>query len=733
MKRLLYIILLASLMTGFYGCINDPKLTFEGEVIGAGNPVFNNDKELEKEVGKTATTVTVKADLVKENGYKVTERGFIYGLKEEPSLENGGTKLPDPEGVGLGVYTMTIEGLTNNKTYHIRGYAENKHGIGYGPNISVWTNEGIAQVVTLPPNSDDIRSTSAIIGGEVEVIGEGDICQLGFYVYEKDNSNKMDTFYCYVPEPRETEKGERFFYHLSNLKPATCYLVKAFIKNNFGEMFAKEEPFCTRDGIPQVDEVTIRSTGFTTAFISSQVSDGGDTTIHIIERGFCWSETPTPLISDNTFNCGAGAGVFEGEITGLESDKKYYICAYAISDQQIVGYGTVNTIQTSTSKPTVDTEEVRDETITNGGAEVRGIIRKAGQSPVTSSGICWSTTHTQPTIEEDRVLPLTSMGGIIAGRLTGLKGGTTYYIRAFAINAYGISYGGMVQFKTPPIFTTGLSPFPGGQRVANTAAYFALGTNLYILGGDMGSSYSNDLKRYNIAENIWDDRWPFSGSPMKLQSGVAFGAAAFVYGGYSGLGDERPGIYEYDEQRNEWYYYSGPDSSIVNSVLGYSYSNSIFYVGGKNADNTIRDDVWSFMPNTKIWERKTTFPTKQYGGVAVVIDGVAYVGMGRNSDNICNDSIWTSDNFASTWNYRTSYSDAGFVRGGVVCNNRLYIVSNDYFLVEYQPDTDEWTQKSKIINNMNNLQCIYSVGNKIYIGLGNNPITLIVYDPSWDN
>ena len=726
MKKLLLNILLISLLTGLYGCINDPKLTHEGEVLFAGVPVFS--EEFTKEVGKTATTITVKAKLDKENGYKVTERGFIYGLNKTPSLENGGIKLTDTQGTGLGEFTLTIGGLSNNKTYYIRAYAENKKGTGYGPEFSVWTNEGIAQVSTLAPNPDDIRSTFAIVGGQVSVVGEGDIFQLGFYVNEKDNSAKIDTIYYYDSGPREMKAEEKFFCRLYQLKPATCYDVHAFVKNDFGEMIAEKESFCTWGGIPDVGVVEIIETGFTEIKVSSHVSDGGDTTVHIAERGFCWSAETTPFITDHPVDCGAGAGDFSGIIDGLESDKQYYVRAYAKSDKGIVGYGEVKTFQTSTSTPTVKTEEVEVLTILNGGADVRGIITKTGQSPVIASGICWST-NPEPTTD-DRILPLPSMGGLLAGRLTGLKGGATYYICAYATNSFGTGYGEVKQFTTPSIFTTGLSPFPGGQRVANTVAYFAIGTHLYILGGDMGSNYTNELRRYVIGANGWEPRWPFSDSPMKWQSGVSYGQAAFVYGGYSGLGDEKPGIYEYDEPLNQWYYHNGPDSSIVNSVLGYSDSHHIIYIGGKYADNTPRDDVWSFEPYSKIWQRKTDFPTKQYGGVAVVMDGKAYAGMGKISEGVCNDSIWTSDDGALTWNYRTSYPDAGVVRGGVVCNDRLYIVTNDYFSAEYNPVANVWTKKSKIPGS--NLHCIYSIGNKIYMGFG-NPITFIVYDPSWDN
>ena len=181
-----------------------------------------------------------------------------------------------------------------------------------------------------------------------------------------------------------------------------------------------------------------------------------------------------------------------------------------------------------------------------------------------------------------------------------------------------------------------------------------------------------------------------------------------------------------------WQSYDGPpDTAIVNRSVGYAYSNNVYYIGGVSAD-TVRADVWSINVPMNVWYKMADFPVKQYGGVAVVIDKTAYAGMGRGPDNVCNDSLWMSEDGALSWIYKTTYPITGSVLGSVVCNNLLYIVDEDHNIIAYNPEKDIWTKKSRIIGGRRAFHCIYSVGNKIYIGLGNDE-SIMVYDPSWDN
>jgi N-acetylneuraminic acid mutarotase len=265
-------------------------------------------------------------------------------------------------------------------------------------------------------------------------------------------------------------------------------------------------------------------------------------------------------------------------------------------------------------------------------------------------------------------------------------------------------------------------------------AYFGINGYLYLLGGDLGANCTNELWRYSIASDNWDQRLAFSGGPAKWQFGIRYGRGALVYGGWNGSGTETKGIYEYIERDNVWVHYAGPaDSAIVSRTIGYSHNSTVYFIGGRCSD-TIRHDVWAFDYPDKTWYRATDFPVKQKGGVAVEINNVAYVGFGSDENDVCNETLWFSTDRAQTWNMETNYPITGSVLGGVVCNNRLYMIDESHYLLEYNPITNGWTKKSQLPANRHAFQCIFSEADKIYIGLGVQGVnSLIVYDPIWDN
>jgi fibronectin-binding autotransporter adhesin len=79
-------------------------------------------------------------------------------------------------------------------------------------------------------------------------------------------------------------------------------------------------------------------------------------------------------------------------------------------------------------------------------ATAGGTITSNSNWPVSQRGVCWSTTA-YPTVFDTK----TSNGGgtgTFTSSLTGLLPGTMYYVRAYAINAMGISYGANVPFTT---------------------------------------------------------------------------------------------------------------------------------------------------------------------------------------------------------------------------------------------------------------------------------------------
>jgi uncharacterized protein (TIGR02145 family) len=94
--------------------------------------------------------------------------------------------------------------------------------------------------------------------------------------------------------------------------------------------------------------------------------------------------------------------------------------------------------------PTVTTKDVTE--ITAFSAVSGGNITSDGGSIITDQGICWNI-YSPPTIENSKTS--SQANNPFSASLTGLLPNTVYYVRAFAENVAGISYGDAVQFRTP--------------------------------------------------------------------------------------------------------------------------------------------------------------------------------------------------------------------------------------------------------------------------------------------
>ncbi|MDR1379879.1 MAG: hypothetical protein LBJ47_00175 [Tannerella sp.] len=705
------------------GCIEDRKL--EPGVRGAGKPIFKEDGASVK--SKTASTIEVTAEILKENGSKITERGFCYGTSPSPTVENGDTIL-DAE-VGIGSYTLILKSLTHNTKYYIRPYAINEYGVEYGtPELSDSTRIGTGEVITI---KRDVFASKATVGGQIGDFGEGEIIRRGVYY-----SRGMDFADKDSVESESTDDDGIYLCQITGLTPSETYYVQAFVVNTYDMFTGETDSILTRDGMPRVGKINSISPGFTDVTLTSSVTNDGDETVEIVERGFCWALTPDPTISGDTIHRGSGTGEFAAIVTELTPQELYYAQAYAISNYGKIHYSDQITFTTKKSVPTVQTGTVGEADMQNGNVNVGGVIEDEGMTRITAAGICWSSTNPLPTLV-DSVLPLPFGTGVLSGTLTNLTGGVTYYIRAFATNADGTSYDvDAERFTTPPIFETNLKPFPGEPRLPGSSAYFAIDDNLYLLGGDLGPRSTNELWYYSIVDKDWHERQAFSGGAAKWQTGVRYGNGAYVYGGYDENAEvkTKPGLYYYNPNFNSWELRSqGADTLCM--AAGCAKGNGIIYVGGKR--DTVKQDVWLYDVGNYSWEKKTDFPVKQYGGMAVMLNDVIYAGMGRDDQEVCNGKLWITADFAATWTLKTSCSIySGDILAGVanIRHQRIYVIDGDYYILEYNPVNDVWTRKSRLPSDYRSIHCMYDYNGKIYIGLGGSATNaLIVYDPSWDN
>jgi len=129
----------------------------------------------------------------------------------------------------------------------------------------------------------------------------------------------------------------------------------------------------------------------------------------------------------------------------LEKSTKYYYRyefynGYNLMWTEIFNFTTTD----QQDKPSVETVEATNITMTS--AKVEGNVTNDGGSFVTERGICYSRFQ-GPTVSDSVRYAGTGIGRFVC-ELTNLTNATTYYIRAFATNSEGTSYGDEITIRT---------------------------------------------------------------------------------------------------------------------------------------------------------------------------------------------------------------------------------------------------------------------------------------------
>ena len=115
--------------------------------------------------------------------------------------------------------------------------------------------------------------------------------------------------------------------------------------------------------------------------------------------------------------------------------------------------------------PLVETGGVAEITITT--AITGGGILADNDYTITDRGVCWSM-DINPSINDKLTHDGAGAGGYIS-YITGLSGGTRYYVRAYATNAAGTGYGSTMSFVTEPPVLPEVST-DSIQSIATTSA-----------------------------------------------------------------------------------------------------------------------------------------------------------------------------------------------------------------------------------------------------------------------
>ncbi len=184
----------------------------------------------------TNNSAKCSGDVTNSGGETVIEKGICFALTENPTIDDQRVSA----GPGVGEFTSTLTGLSQNKTYYARAYAINSVGTAYGLQKS-FTTKSAPTVATL--DVINVTENSATCSGNVSSEGGSAVTQRGI---------------CYSLAPNPTINNTTvtsgsgtgsFTCELTNLTKNTKYYVKAYAKNSYGVAYGEEKSFTT-DAFP---------------------------------------------------------------------------------------------------------------------------------------------------------------------------------------------------------------------------------------------------------------------------------------------------------------------------------------------------------------------------------------------------------------------------------------------------------------------------------------------------
>ena len=717
-----------------FSCIDD-------ETVPVGNVTNANMPELSvvETKGATASTITITGRVLHHNGYPVTERGIVWGTSWPLNIEKDSHKSLTDSNDEI---NLTAEDVKSATSYYFCLYAVNKAGTRYSEKDSIRTESGLGTVETII-FTEYTRATTANAGGYIKARGEGTIREYGIYIWHDTPEGK--TSKDSIISTTNISERDTFRCNLTNLLPSTIYHIQAYVKNNYGIFTGDIKDLETGSGKPILSDIKSITPESNRARVEATVLSIGDATT-LIQRGFCWikSSSEIPTIANEKIIVpisGDGLGDMIAFIQPLDPIQTYRVCAFAENEFGIT-YSDPVTFDTPSAIPTIVTLVPEPTDIVNGSAIFGGRITNVGASDVVRIGVCYSTTTQTPRLENSTVVELITSPipasaipyPFITDVVTGLRGDTNYFICAFAVNGNGTSYGNLQTIHTPPVFTQEKTSFDDGQPcIEGSSAYFTILDKGYLLGGDVGPNYINNLWSFNPLLTKWFGFNHYDAGSMKWMSTAVNDTKVYVLGGVETGLVAKNDFYSYDAVSNYWLPKpTGPDPAYLRA--GFSLNNEVVYVGGMK--DTANCEVWSFNVHTNTWTQKTDFPTAQYGGIAVNINNNVYVGLGKNTFDVGNKQLWRSNGTLTAWIPEPAGSIlSGNVIASTVFDGKIYMIDKvpgKYTIFEYNPLTQEWKRKSDLPNYSWEITFMFTLQNRIYIGFAGGD-KVISYDPLWDN
>jgi hypothetical protein len=533
----------------------------------------------------TTSTATSGGNITDNGGALVTSRGICWSTSPVPTTANT-VYVAVPPG-GNGAFIGYLTGLNASTYYYVRAYATNSVGTAYGNElnfltcntpyytIGTMTEGGVVFYVDCTGQSGLVAALNdqganapygcsgtvtgatgtAIYSGAANTTAILAACATagiaarlaasytggGFTDWYLPAKDELDQMYINKSVIPNLAGGVNCGYWSSTESSSTLAWIN-YLCLSSGNVSGALKSFTSQTVVrairrwnapapvvPTLTTASVTSIGTTTATSGGTITTNGGATV--TARGVCWSTISGPTIADPKTTDGAGNGTFISNMTGLTPGSTYYVRAYATNTAG-TAYGNEQVFAIG-APPMVTTDPVTN--ITGTTATSGGNVTSDGGAAVTARGVCWSTA-TGPTTAGPKTTDGTGTGTFISN-LTGLTDGLTYYVRAYATNTNGTSYGNEQTFTASSL---GVPTVTTDAPTNGTATSVTSGGNVTLDGGASVTARGVAWSSVNFPPTIADAHTTdgsgtgtFTSSITGLTTGLPYSIVAYatnIYG-----------------------------------------------------------------------------------------------------------------------------------------------------------------------------------------------------------
>ena len=394
----------------------------------------------------TSSTAAFYGEIINAGMPRYTARGFVYSTSSKPTEATAIETLTAPV-TDDDIYSARVTGLELGQQYYVRAFAKSDLGTFYSTNEVPFKAVAVAPVVSIQQVSNiDVAGLSVVLNGTVESAGDPPFSEKGFVYGTTHNPTIYNTK---IPVAGNTTGI--FSTKISDLILNQQYYVRAYAVSGDGSTvaYSAEETDFTISIIPPevaISAVTDIDTANNRAMFNGNVLSVGDPVY--TEKGFIYGTVSSPAICDGKVSVdGSGLGTYSALVDNLQQDVNYYIWAYAENTKGIT-YSSdyVNLFLTSHPElPQVTTESATNVNTDIGSATLNGTIIDEGLPSYTERGFVYSTSNTEPTVNDTKIaVPGSGTGPYSIHLDNQLPKDVDIYIRAYAVNTAGVGYGNTI-------------------------------------------------------------------------------------------------------------------------------------------------------------------------------------------------------------------------------------------------------------------------------------------------